>query len=360
MLVSLQAKDFRNFESLDLEPSPQFNIIYGANGSGKTSILEMIHFLGLGKSFRSHLVGHVIRNSIDSFLVFGEVLHDQVGNKIPLGVEKSRDGTSRMKINGENIKSAADLAKILPIQVLNQEGYALLEDGPKYRRNFLDWGVFHVEHSFLALWRQFQKILLQRNAELRNGATRAQLKGWDMEFVRIALALEALRRRYVEQLIPRCLEILNSLLKNKEIIFFYYRGWKDNLDLFQILTEVYSRDQILGYTQFGPHRADLRMCVGKIPVQDVLSRGEQKLLVYALRLAQGILLRELMGKPCVYLVDELPAELDPHYQEKIAEYLVQLRAQVFVTGACLNNLSTFREFQVERLFHVEHGRVNLV
>lgn len=358
-LIRLKAANFRNINELDIEPSAHFNLLYGDNGSGKTSILEIIHFLSLGRSFRSHILSRVITYEQSAFSLFG-LIQQQGHLTLPVGIEKSRHGKMRMKIGNEATASLANLAKILPLQLINPDSYYLLNAGPKQRRQFLDWGVFHLEPSFYPVWQRFQRALKQRNSALQQQVELRQLKVWDNEFCIIAEELAELRGNYIHQLTPVIANILAELIQITGLTIDYYPGWDTQFSLMNILANGIKRDLALGYTQFGPQRADLNLKLNNVPVEDILSRGEQKLLVCALQLAQGLLLKQTTGKSCIYLLDDLPAELDTSHQQKVAQVLNDLEAQVFITALDLKALNQIKELATTKMFHVKHGKLNLI
>lgn len=355
-LSRLKTTHFRNLIDLNLEPCEHFNLIYGQNGSGKSSILEAIYYLSLGRSFRSHLASRIVHYSQSALSIFGLVTV-QSGTQISVGIEKSRSGKIRTKIANELVASVAELAKILPLQLINPDSYQLLSAGPRQRRQFLDWGVFHVEQSFFPLWQRFQRILKQRNSALQQQATSSQIKIWDIEFIETAHALSQLRENYIEQIKPIVLRLLADLIELNELTITYYPGWNIERGLSDILNSCLQRDLLLGYTQFGPQRADILIKINNIPAEDVLSRGEQKLLVCALQLAQGILLQQLTGKRCVYLLDDIAAELDSNRRRCIIEVLKSLEAQVFITAVDQEVFADLIGDVQYKLFHVEQGIV---
>src|SRR5690606_17108308 len=146
-LKRLTVTAVRNLHPVTLHPSPRINIISGPNGSGKTSLLEAIHILGLARSFRSTRLQPVIQYQQDSCTVFGEVFLSG-GNASKIGITRSRQADYDIRINGQNARSTAELAEVLPLQLINPDSFRLLEGAPKQRRQYLDWGVFHVEHRF--------------------------------------------------------------------------------------------------------------------------------------------------------------------------------------------------------------------
>lgn len=355
-LLRLKTAHFRNLIAVDIEPNPHFNLIFGTNGSGKSSILESIYFLGLGRSFRTTLTSRIINYEQECLSVFGHIEREE-GIVINTGIEKSRQGKIRIKVGNEMLASLAELARSLPLQLINPDSYSLLTDGPKPRREFLDWGLFHVEHGFFPLWQRYQRVLKQRNACLQQAKPSGQVKAWNAELAVAGEELARMRETYLQQLTPIIHEELTNLISLDNFKISYSPGWDITQNLNSILEAAYPRDAMLGYTQYGPHRADLVLKVNNLPAQDVLSRGEQKLLVLALRLAQGILLRALTGKKCIYLLDDIAAELDVERRRHVVQALINLKAQVFATAVERDALIDLAQHAQTKMFHVEHGEV---
>ena len=351
----LQISGVRNLEQVRLDDCGSVNIFTGSNGSGKTSLLEALFLLGRGRSFRSHKTSSVINHLATRCVVFGE-LHD--GETV--GVMRTRQDQQLFKINGNPAHAASQLADLLPLQLINAESFSLLEGGPKIRRQFLDWGVFHVEPEFLFHWRRIQKALKQRNSLLRHGKMRdSDLAPWDSELVLCANAVDAMRANYLRRLQPHVLLLLEGMVQLDRPEIVYRRGWAEDADLAQVLVRDRQRDGQHGSTHSGPQRADLDLRVGGRPAEEVLSRGQEKLLACALRLAQGVLLHEMTGKTCIYLVDDLPAELDRERRQALCRQLSAMRSQVFVTATDPDSLrDCWPDGQNTKWFHVEHGQVN--
>lgn len=356
-LQKLSIRQLRNIASIDLQPGSGINVIHGDNGSGKTSILEAIHLLGLARSFRSSQLKPLIQHGADTTTVFG-----RLSNRVNLGISRSLKGSGEIRIDGKTIKGAASLAQQLPIQLFNPDTFRILEGSPASRRQFIDWGVFHVEHPFLDHWRLARKALQQRNALLKRGAAKEELMPWTHSFAEQSEAVDALRAGYLERLLPHVNRVLASLLPDAGLIRFRYeRGWDPDDDLAVVLATVVDRDRRYGHTQYGFHRAELRILVdeGGQDAADILSRGQQKLVVCALKIAQGMLLQSENDTGCIYLIDDLPSELDVQNRERLCKLIEQLQSQVFITCIEPESLgSPWSEDREMRLFHVKHGRIN--
>ncbi|GAB3109776.1 DNA replication/repair protein RecF [Aestuariicella hydrocarbonica] len=401
-LRRLSAQNFRNLQAVDIELSPQLNIFYGDNGSGKTSILEAISTLSLGRSFRSRKFKTMIHYDADAYTVFGRVDISQqsplvrdfvsaggaaapgsdvkpalgaaaaveqaqpaqsneafltapgpslgesntdrrqppegdrpvpAGIQLPVGVQRSRDGQVLIKKGGQPCSSAAELAETLPVRVMNGHSFSLLEGAPLVRRQFLDWLVFHVEHDFYKVWRSYEKCLKHRNSLLRRGKIEASLLApWDRELAALAARLDSFREAAFDRLRVVFSRLISGFEGLEKLSIRYYRGWDAEHTFAELLETTQERDADLGYTRQGPHRADVKIMVGKTAAVDLLSRGQQKIVVSALLIAQGMVYSEQRQRRCVYLIDDLPAELDEHFRLILADWLVDMGCQVFVTG----------------------------
>ncbi|PSW61203.1 DNA replication/repair protein RecF [Photobacterium leiognathi subsp. mandapamensis] len=355
-LTRLMVHDFRNIESCDLALATGFNFLVGANGSGKTSVLEAIHYLGHGRSFRSHLTSRVIRHEQSELFIHGRVVDNQTQLMLPIGLNKKRDGTTEVKIAGEPNQKVAQLAQILPLQLITPEGFDLLIGGPKYRRAFIDWGVFHVEPKFYHAWSRLKRLTKQRNALLKTARSYRELSYWDQELALLAEQISVWRQDYISAVKEKAAEIFQVFLPEYEIQLGYYRGWEKETPYAELLKRNFERDCQLGYTASGPHKADLRIKVAGTPVEDVLSRGQLKLMVCALRLAQGLHLTEATGKQCIYLIDDFASELDSHRRTLLAQRLKETNAQVFISAISDDQVADMLD-ENGKLFHVEHGKI---
>jgi len=344
----------RNLQESVLHFHPQFNIFTGQNGSGKTSVLEAIHLLGVGRSFRSRQIHSVIRYQEAVLACFGEVVNNK-GDKIALGIEKNRQGEVICKVQGEVCSRLAEFAQVLPLQLITPDVFKLLQAGSEERRKFLDWGVFHVEPAFGQVCQRYQRLLKQRNAALKQSLSK-ELMAWDHELALIGEQLAHYRQRYLDSLLPTLAEIQQKLLPGALPITTHYEaGWDTTVSLSQALATALRHDQRMGYTSKGPHRADLLMTLEGFPVGQVLSRGQQKLWIAALYLAQAEHLAMVHGKRCLYLLDDLTSELDRDNQQRLLRLLMAQGHQVFLTGVSAQGWQDIIPRDLCTMFHVEQG-----
>lgn len=350
-LTRLQLRDFRCFANLELELSSQANLISGDNASGKTSLLEAVFVLSRGRSFRSPRSENLVRHGAEGFLISGQ-LKDRSGT-LPLGL--ARQGASlEGRLGGAPVQSLAELTECLPVQFFDSSAHQLIEGGPRYRRQFLDWGVFHVEPSFLPAWRRYQRALKQRNSLLRQRAAESLLKTFEPELAQAGTLLDAQRRVYLEALTPTALAWAERLLGPLDLRFEYLRGWGEGRDLAEALAQGRNRDREQGSTQVGPHRAELALKIEGFPAQRQVSRGQQKVLAGALLLAQAAYLKETQGRQCLLLLDDLAAELDASHLARFLGLVHETGAQVFLTSVEAGRLPAW---EGAGRFHVEHGKI---
>ncbi|UJR52587.1 DNA replication/repair protein RecF [Dickeya zeae] len=355
-LTRLLIRDFRNIESADLALIPGFNFLVGANGSGKTSVLEAIYTLGHGRAFRSIQTARVIRHEQAEFILHGRIEGQERERSV--GLSKNRDGDSTVRIDGSDGHKVAELAQLLPIQLITPEGFTLLNGGPKYRRAFLDWGCFHNEPGFFSAWSNLKRLLRQRNAALRQVSHYGQLRAWDRELVPLAEGISQWRAEYSAAIAADIASTCAQFLPEFSLSFSFQRGWDKESDYAELLERHFERDRQLGYTALGPHKADFRIRAGGVAVEDMLSRGQLKLLMCALRLAQGEFLTRQNGLKCLYLIDDFASELDSTRRRLLAERLKATQAQVFVSAITAEQISDMVG-ENGKMFRVEQGKITV-
>lgn len=356
----INIKNLRIIDELSLKPFKKFNLITGINGSGKSSILEAIHMLAMGRSFRTHKTKPLIKKGQQAFTIFGVVGES---SKINIGIQRSISKAREIRISGEPAESQSELAALLPLQILNSDAFSLITGGPEVRRQFLDWGVFHVEHqAFIYSWQRMKHSLKNRNLLLKsyshNSSQRSQVHAWTQQFTTEALNINQFRMDYLNDYLPLCEQFVNELLDLDGFTIEYYSGWDMNKSLLDALNDNIQQDAKAGFTQRGPHRADIRIKFGGVNASELLSRGQQKLLAFAMRLAQGKLLSTKTARSCTYLIDDLSAELDIHNRCKVLDLLFDLDCQVIlaeIEKQTINHEAT--DDEVASMFHVEHGKL---
>jgi DNA replication and repair protein RecF len=355
-LNSLSIDRFRNLEPAELQFSPQVNIFFGDNAAGKTSVLESLYVLARARSFRTRDLDNLIQKGASGFQLVARISQSS-GHEIPVGLCRSEKRIFA-RIDGKPINRLSDLASLFPVHWLGGNLHQLIEEGPAFRRQYLDWGLFHVKPGYPSIWKRFQKLLRQRNAALRTSLPPNEVSAWNPELSIAGEELHAFRKDYVKSLNPLLNGTCRELLElTKEVRIRYRKGWPSELALSQALEAGLDNDRDNGYTRAGPHRAELVFLCDDRPVNEQFSRGQQKLLIIALQAAQAQLLRQEIQQTSFFLLDDLGAELDTVNQGLVMNLLSSIEAQVFVTAINDPLGSDWMDKQIKR-FHVKHGSLS--
>lgn len=402
----LLINNFRNIESLDLEPCEGFNFICGANGSGKTSVLEAIYYLSLARSFRTNTYQYLIKQGSSGFNLFAKVqeqslkanqniasnnlmldfqeasieepeqyfsqpswipnsnfFNSEVSSDLSLncsispfstsiGLSRSKGSDFVVKINSMPLYRLIDLLEHTCIQLIHPQGVELITNDAEGRRSFVDWGVYYSDLDFKSLWLKYRKILKQRNAllrresyklggnkanvphevDIRTNLESAELTMWDDTLVTLSEQITEKRLHYLKELQVVLSDLIRQFLPDFKLKFELNYGWDKSSDLRSILARNLEKERVLGYTMYGCHRADLKIKNNTVAAGATLSRGQLKMLVYAMRLAQGMLLKQQTARSCIYLIDDLNSELDSNSQSVLLNTLVQCKHQVFISN----------------------------
>lgn len=359
MIISkVSVSGFRNIVDAVVSPSPSLNLIVGDNGSGKTSFLESLFVLGVGRSFRTSSIKNAIHCDSESAFVYGE-LKDGSGVKKDQGVEIGHRGKIRARQNGESVASASKLAESFPVQLINSDTFQLLDGGPKYRRQYMDWGLFHVEHGYAEYWKRFNRGMKQRNRLLRYGklaGLQQELEPWNIELSACAEKIDRFRQLHLQELAPRIEEKFQQMCLLPGLTVEYKPGWDCSIDYDKYLEKNLERDRSAGFTKEGPHRADLVIKLDGLPAGERLSRGQSKMLVCGLKLVQGDILAVSRGLKTIYLVDDLPSELDMDNRKIFLSQLLRSEGQIFITAVEPNLIDIGDRLGLEpKVFHVKQG-----
>ena len=353
-LTSLSVQNVRRIAAASIVPSTEINLISGSNGSGKTSLLESIHYLATARSFRTSRALDVISHGQLALVVSGE-LKDATGQSCRVGVEKAKS-TTRLKFNSEAVTIASKIARLVPVLTFNTESYLLLDGGPANRRALLDRLLFHVEHEYLDVLKIYYKGLKQRNALLRSRADRELVRSWDHQLAPEVAKIDRWRTDLVET--------INKYLAKSELVkavgplrLEYGRGWHSDQEYIALLEANWLRDRDSGVTGLGPHRAELRIKIDNKLAKTVVSRGQGKLIIAAIICAQSKYLRDYGREAPILLIDDLAAELDRSARQLAAENLLSTKAQTFFTAIEASDLPDSVSDSA-RMFHVEQGRVS--
>lgn len=361
-LRRLELQSFRNIEKLGIELSPGFNFFFGANGAGKTAILEAVHVLARGRSFRTAHINDLIRMGEERLVIRALGEDEHVGSQ-RLVLVRNRGGGTELRINGESGRRMSQVSVLFPMEVMTPSMVELVFGGPALRREWLDWGVFHVKHDYLAVLRRYVVALRQRNASLKaitmGRMKPPELESWTQEVARLGNLVDQARREHLEDMRPRVSACLGALSSGFEVDITYRQGWPEGQELENVLGENVSREVKSGATGSGPHRGDVELRIDGQLCSGTLSRGQAKVLASALMLAQADAMRANGRRTGLFLIDDIGAELDIRHRRRLFQALVERDCQVLATSVEVPEAEVLEQCHTHALFHVEQGKVAL-
>ena len=354
-LLSLTIQHFRNIDQAEFELNSDINLIFGENGSGKTSILEAIQYLSSGKSFRTRNLSPLIQQGSDALTIAADVNHD--GLKHRMGIRRSSQRILR-RIDNINIPNQVEFSRLLPVRTLHPDSHLLISSSPGLRRRYLDWGCFYLNDNFYQNWHASHTLLKQRSACLKQGnsSSKKLISSIDQQFIHHAQIIDEIRLSYIEQLKPVAERFASDLIRGFESLnISYLRGWNAEKTLQDVLDDSIQKDLRYKRTHHGPHRADFSVKMNHADVKSTASRGQQKLIAFVLVLSQLSLYEEQKNKSALLMIDDLASELDLDHQESFLNTIQTLNHQIILTAINpkLINLSGWNTDG--KMFHVEQG-----
>ena len=324
----IHLNNFRSFKSSSFNLGKN-NLILGKNGAGKSSFLEAIFFILSKKSFRTSSLNAMV-NFESSFFKVDAILNEE---KFSL----TKDLSSSIKSIEGNFQN-----NFLPL-ILNNFSLNLLEAPKENRRSFIDYLMFHVEHDYKTNHLKFKKALAQRNRALKKSSL-SELKSWTKIFIDLSQTLTKLKLEFIDSFLKSFPTFVDTLSipkglkdKFKSISITYDKGWKDNL--LAELRESFVKDQARGFTSLGPQTSDLSVKINKQDSGNILSRGEQKLLILLIYLFFIKTYNDLRPNKTIFLLDDLPSELDEKNLDLALNLLQSADCQLFITS--LENLEKY-------------------
>ena len=351
MFNEIVIDNLRILEHAVFRPVPGLNLITGVNGAGKTTLIEALFLLSTGRSFRHRETGPLIREEQAFVQLVGKFL-DRHHNPHVLGMRREA-GNLVVQLDGRGNLKRSEILQLLPLQFIGADPQQLVSGAPELRRGFLDSGLFHVEPGYLKLIQRYGRILAQRNAMLRDGQT--DTSEWDRQLHTTGEQISVLRQHYVERLIPVVENILHEWELSITLRFTYQQGWPRDMDFEDALSRAGERDHRRRFTSVGPHRADLAINARSIRSGKILSRGQLKMLVIAMYLAQAKLQKEAAQDVLVLLLDDLAAELDRANRERVIDAITNHYPQTVVTALEADDIPVS---ETPSVFHVEHGTLS--
>lgn len=352
-IKSVELINFRNIIHTELKINQNLNLFFGENASGKTSILEALYLISTGTSFRTNKLQEII--NFDQGRLYVNGITENVG-EIPTSIRISIGKSDRsIKISGKEIGSRAELASYFPLQLVNPKSFMVIEGAPSFRRQLMDWGVFYIKPSFIKNWKRYKRALVQRNHILKNGIGN-DIEIWDLELSKYGTIVSEDREEYLTELKPYFTSIAKKFYPLLNFDLRFSAGWDSTLKYFEVLQKNKNRDVHYGFTQNGPHKADFEILIEDHAAKKFASRGQMKILVIALKIAQLELYKLKSSRQAFLLIDDICAELDKKNLQILKELMRENDLQYFLSVLNKLDFGEFRKFD-SSIFKLQNGLI---
>ena len=331
ILKTLRVQNFRTHSDFILEIGEKSTLISGANGSGKTSLLEAIYFALQGTSFRSS-DKEILRNDGSSW--FRIDLKDSKDSLRTIIFNNAVQKSKKQFLVDGNKKARLSANLRIPVVLFEPDDLQLLSGSPTRRRNFLDYFLSQIFPSFQLALTRYSKALKQRNNLLkRDNVSKDELFPWNLMLAEYGAEIISKRQDFLELLNSKIEEVYFEISGVKDEIKIDYLGEKvSKNEILAILSKNIERDKILGYTNFGPHKHDIQFIFNKKPAQNVASRGENRSLVLALKFIETDILSDLTSKRPIVLLDDVFSELDDDRQKLLTKHFSKYQTIITSTN----------------------------
>ena len=352
MFTDVTIQNLRSLDNKNIQPKPGINIITGANGSGKTSLLEALYIITHGRSFRYREAAPLIREGTTEYILIAKFSSNHQ-TEHTIGIQRSKTDI-KVRLDRKPLGRRSEIVHLLPVLCIDSEVQLLMTGGPELRRNFLDAGMFHMEPQYLMYYQQYHRALEQRNAALKS--RQPVLSGWEEIMQQAAEKIDSWRQDYSAKLTQLVQHYMHEWQMDIELDIQYQRGWNKEINLIEALYKAYDTDIKMKYTSVGPHRADIVIRNQQTKSAKRLSRGQMKMVACALYFAQAILFRKQQQRNIILLFDDLSAELDNKNKGYLLQNIKKIFSQSFIT--VLNEQDITCITDVQHVFHMEHNFID--
>lgn len=355
-IESIQLKDFRNYESLELKLDKGTNIFYGDNAQGKTNILEAVYLCGTSKSHKGSKDKEVIRFQKEEAHIRMIVKKEGVSYKIDMHLKKNR--AKGVAINGLPIRKARELLGVVNLVFFSPEDLNIIKNGPSERRRFLDLELCQLDNLYLSDLASYNHIVNQRNKLLkdlyRNLELKETLDVWDMQMVNYGRKLIEKRKQFIEELNEIVKEIHENLTGGKEKIDIIYEPNIEGAHFESGLLKNRERDIRMKMSSTGPHRDDMCVIVNGIDIRKFGSQGQQRTAALSIKLSEIYLVKKRTKDTPILLLDDVLSELDSSRQTYLLESIHDIQTLITCTG--LDDFIS-HQFEINKVFKVVQGTV---
>ena len=339
-IEKIRLSHFRNYSELTLYPHESVNLFFGPNGSGKTNLLEAVHYCALGKSHRTASDQNVIQSGEKEALCRVSVRGRAARQEISIHLSQQEAQRKTIQIDQKRVARFSELMGCLQCVIFSPEDLGLIREGPSLRRRYLDMMISQMNRGYFVALQQYRAGMEQRNAILKNlrinpGADRRMLDAFENAMAQSAEVITAERLRILQLLAPLAEETYRGISGREEEQFqlSYHSGLKDEDHPAEALSaqlrENREEDIRTGLTSAGPHRDDLQLTLNRKIMKLFASQGQIRTAALCLKLAQMKALRQLTGESPVLLLDDVMSELDRTRRTRLLSEILDF--QTFIT-----------------------------
>jgi len=324
-ISKLSLFSFRNHEKKEITFSEGITVIWGENGSGKTSLLEAIYILSLGKSFKTHKQSSIIKKGHSSYILKGDFSYGEITNSVAIQTNLTNKKT--IKVNGKTIKNRKEIIGKNNVVVLSPEDQVITKGGPKERRLFFDRLFSIIDNNYLNTLQEFSRVLKQRNSLLLNSnQTREEnFLPWEEKLSISAVKLWEIRKKCFSCYLNSLNDVTSDYQKDLILNVLYVEKTYTKEEFQRKLKQTRERDSLLGTTSHGPHRDNIKILWSGKDIREYGSQGEHKISLILLKLAEINLIKQKTGKYPTILLDDVFAKLDLNRSKKLVSYLNSIK-----------------------------------
>lgn len=332
-IKSLSVSGFRNLKPLNLSPNGRFNIFCGQNAQGKTNILEAIFLLGSLQSFKGSRNTELIQWDQESATIRGAVEKHRVSNDVLISISRA---AKRVKIDGKTPRTNFDYFGMVNVVLFSPEDLRITKGEPDARRRFLDRAIFNADANYLQQVKDYQRVLKQRNALLKDGHLNdSLLEIYDVQLADYGAMIIDRRQRFLAEYKDHFGRAFRQIVGGEQQVVLEYKTKIEGDDLQQafldLLQSEHRKDQLRGATSSGPHVDDLAVSIDDRQARIFASQGQHRALVLALKIGEMSFLMEKLGFYPILLLDDVSSELDHLRNKQLLAYLQSIGGQVFIT-----------------------------
>lgn len=356
LISSLYIENVRCLKKANICLGERVNLFVGENGSGKSSILEAIHIMATGKSFRTSKIDGVKKFDSEGFIISSII--NRNGYKKTIGYRKDRSNID-IRVDATNVSRLSELVFNFSLLAFHSNSVFIIEGEPQYRRRYIDWWLFQSNTIFYPEWLRYQNLLKQRNSALRQ--SNSFLDVWDEALAESGEIINSLRKSAAQLLME---EVRNVIYEGEfrslyDFSWQYNSGWPKEENFLSALKRNQHRDVIYGFTSVGVHRGDLRITFKGKDAKEYLSRGQQKTLSLIMLIALISIHKKVLNETPIFLIDDISSELDAEHSYKLVEKIIDFGGQLILTSIAAKDIK-FPTSTPVNTFVLQKGDVHVV